>query len=304
MADYAGFGVAAPVAGFRGSRAAPRAIRGHAATFSETTAPLPPIYPPYDLGDVLARLQGAAVRCVVNDAVYVPFFAVSASGLPVRGLTHVGTSVALFSSASDTSPLGGGVTTISSAASGDIVEIDINYLPGAYAYRLSSNKTTSTGFVRIRIINNQMIPITVTVQVEPPPVSAPEGTVDLTPVINLQQSTIQLVRNVAESEGRSLGTILDVQQTIARLGADLSAAVTELDALPAQFDDLENKLLGRWKIITSKNVLVYLDEGLNVLKAFSLYNDQGVADSRKVFKRVPLTPQEIADLELTEQDKT
>lgn len=297
MPDVNGFGVPLTVSGFRGSRAAPPTVRGKAHTFSDSSPSLPPPYPPYNVADVVTRVQGAAVRCYLSEMVYVPFLAVDSFGSPVRGLQSLtDTRVILFSSGRDVAPTSGGGALVVTPLSGDIVEINPTLLPGAYAYKLATTYTGTVGFVRVRVSNPRIRDIVVTVQVdERPTVSGEGGSVDLTELTRLQNQVLQDTGILKQDFTKSQLTLIDIQTVIGGLSVDLDAAVAALGQIPTKIDDLGNTLLGRWKILVDEAVLLYLTPGASptILKAYKLYDETGTLNARKVFKRVPMTPQEI-----------
>jgi hypothetical protein len=244
-------------------------------------------------------MQGVAVRCLTTTtSIYVPFLALTADGQLYRGLPLANTQIVIYRPSGEGAPGASGSTVRRAAVSGDFLELDSTYLPGAYALKLTSADLNSAGFLRYAVNNPNIISISGAVQIDSPPATGGE-TVDLTELQttadNIYSNTQQLLAKAGVPEGQ----IAQIAAVLAEVINELNQTQEDLLTIPAALNLFRDTLLGSWDINVDDAILIYRDATSAPTQAYYLYDDQNNLNARKVFKRVVIPQSEWEGLGIT-----
>jgi hypothetical protein len=284
---------------FAGSRPAPRAVAGAYSSYTDRTPPPAPSEPVLDPIYLYARLQGVSVRCFSGTQVYAPFIAMSPRGQLVTGIPSTSaTQIIVHRTSGEGQPLLNTSTVLRDAVEGDIVELNATLMPGAYALKLRSTDTTGNGTLRFAVKYPGVIPIAQAVQVEASTAPSEDPT-DLTDVLTKLNAVYSQTTAILENIGLPEAGQMDVLQVLAEISAELTVLLGDLSAVPETLDSITGTLLGNWEINVTNKILIYRNALGAPTQVYRLYNDEGQADARKVFKRTVVPQDQWAGLGVT-----
>lgn len=278
---------------------APKKIDALGVSFSDTAPAPPPLSPVLDIAALNARMQGVAVRCyTTTTSIYVPFLALTANGQLYRGLPLTGTQIVIYKPSGEGAPGASGATVRRNAVSGDFLELDPVYLPGAYALKLVSGDLNAAGFLRYAVNNPNIISISGAVQIDTPP-SSGGGEVDLGPLQTTADNIYSNTQVLLSRGGIPEAQLSQIAAVLAEVINELNQTQNDLLTIPTALNLFRDTLLGSWDIDTDNHILVYRDSQGAPTQAYELYDDQNQLNSRKVFKRVVIPESEWTERGIT-----